>query len=157
MTLKEIRKEKGLTQLQAATLLGVSLRTYITYESNEGKLSDMKLKFIYQTLEQYGFVDENHGILTLDSIKQICVEVLREFNAEYCYLFGSYAKGTATETSDVDLLVSVPITGIKFYGLIETLREKLKKKVDLLDLNQLENNIPLVKEILKYGIKIYNR
>ena len=42
MTLKEIRKEKGLTQQQAAILLGVSLRTYITYESNESKLSDMK-------------------------------------------------------------------------------------------------------------------
>lgn len=44
---------------------------------------------------------------------------------------------------------------MKFFELIELLREKLKKKVDLLDIAQLNNNPTLVQEILKYGIKIY--
>ena len=61
----------------------------------------------------------------------------------------------AKEASDIDLLISSNATGIKFFGLIEELRENLKKKVDLLDVNQLNNNLELLKEILKEGIKIY--
>ena len=155
MELKNIRVGKGLTQEQAAQLLGISRRTYIKYEKGEAQLSEIKLKFLCQTLEEYGLIDENHGILTLDQIKEICREIFEEYNVEYCYLFGSYAKGRAKETSDIDLLVSMPVDGMRFFGLIETLREQLKKKVDVLDTAQLNNNMTLVREILKDGIKIY--
>jgi predicted nucleotidyltransferase len=74
---------------------------------------------------------------------------------EYCYLFGSYSRGTATETSEVDLLISVPVDGLKFYELLELLRENLKKKVYLLDAGQLNNNPVLVQVILKDGVRIY--
>ena len=40
----------------------------------------------------------------------------------YCVLFGSYAKGKAKETSDVDLLISADIKGLKFYGMVENLK-----------------------------------
>lgn len=36
---------------------------------------------------------------------------------EYCYLFGSYAKGNQTEKNDVDLLVSMQVDGIKTSNL----------------------------------------
>ena len=81
--------------------------------------------------------------------------IFKEYRVEYCYLFGSYAKGNATEKSDVDLLVSTEITGMKFFELVEVLREKLKKKVDILNQNQIKDNFTLVNEILKDGIKIY--
>ena len=74
---------------------------------------------------------------------------------EYCYLFGSYAKGTAKQTSDIDLLVSTPLTGMQFFGLIEALREKLNKKVDVINLSSLNDNTELLNDILKNGIKIY--
>ena len=77
------------------------------------------------------------------------------YDVGYCYLFGSYAKGKATEKSDVDLLVSTSVTGIRFYDLIEALREELGKKLDVLDLGQLSGNDELVNEILKDGIKVY--
>ena len=44
---------------------------------------------------------------------------------------------------------------MKFFELIELLRERLKKKIDLLDIAQLNNNPVLMQEILKDGIKIY--
>ena len=69
--------------------------------------------------------------------------------------FGSYAKGTANDNSDVDLMVKTDISGLKFYDLIEKLREELNKKVDLLNFEQLNNNPDLINEILKDGIKIY--
>ncbi len=155
MKLKDIRLSKGLTQDQAAKYLGISRRTYIKYENNETYVSEIKYKFLCQSLEGFGFIDEEHGILTMDQIKTTCEEVFKEYGVEYGYLFGSYAKGKAKETSDVDLLVSVSMDGLKFFGLIESLREGLKKKVDVLGLGQLNNNTELVKEILKDGIKIY--
>ena len=72
-----------------------------------------------------------------------------------CYLFGSYAKGDANPKSDIDLLISVNASGLQFFEIVERLREKLKKKIDLLDAKELEKNIPLVEEILKDGVKIY--
>lgn len=62
---------------------------------------------------------------------------------------------TATEASDVDLLISTNVRGLKFCGLVEEIRSALHKKVDVLDLNQLRDNFELTKEILRDGIKIY--
>lgn len=52
------------------------------------------------------------------------------------WLFGSYADGTATEDSDVDILVeldhSQPI-GLEFVGMWLALEKLLAKEVDLLE------------------------
>ena len=82
-------------------------------------------------------------------------EVFEKYDVDFCYLFGSYAKNKATPTSDVDLLISAKVKGLKFYGLVEEVRTALHKKVDVLDVNQLNNNMELTQEILKDGIKIY--
>ena len=100
-------------------------------------------------------IDETHGVLKLDDIKSIVKEVLDKYEVRSCYFFGSYAKGVATEKSDVDLFIDTKTTGLDFFGLIEELRERLKKKVDLLDIMQVNNNTKLLSEILKDGIKIY--
>lgn len=145
MNLKDIRLSKGLTQVQASKLLGISRRTYINYEKNETQIPDIKYDFLCKMLDNYALINEEHGILSLEQIKTICEEVFQEYNIEYGYLFGSYAKGKAKETSDVNLLVSSSLTGLKFFELVETLREKLKNKVDMSNLAQLNNNIELVK------------
>ncbi len=55
----------------------------------------------------------------------------------------------------MDLLISANVKGLKFYGLVEEIREALHKKVDVLEINQLKDNLELTQEILKDGIKIY--
>ena len=155
MTLRELRKNKNITQAQAAEFVGVPLRTYINYENDAQKQNSIKYKYIVDKLYEYGYIDEENGILSLEKIKETCANVFVNYPVEYCYLFGSYAKGKATETSDVDLLVSADISGLKFFGLVEELRESLKKKVDVLDLKQIKDNFELTNEILKDGIKIY--
>lgn len=155
MTLRELRKNKGITQKQAADFVGMPLRTYSDYENNIKKQSSIKYKYILEKLYSYGYLDEENGILTIQDIEKICREILSKYPVEYCYLFGSYAKGKATETSDVDLLIHTTVTGLKFYGLVEELRENLKKKVDVLDQKQIKDNFELTNEILKDGIKIY--
>lgn len=156
-TLKELRIAKGLTQEKASALLGVSLRSYKTYENGESKIGTFKYNYMLEQLEKYISLDEEHGILTVDDIKKVCKTVLDEYSVKYCILFGSYAKGIATEKSDVDLLISTNVTGLKFFGLAERLRNALKKKVDLLDLKQVSENNDLLDEILKDGIKIYEQ
>ena len=155
MTLKELRKSKGLTQIAAAKYLGIALRTYQNYESNINKQKGIQFEYMFEKLFKYGYIDENNGVLSIDKIRGICLKVFSEFKVSYCYLFGSYAKGKATAKSDVDLLISTDIDGLRFFELAEVLREELKKKVDLLDQRQLENNFVLTNEILKDGIKIY--
>lgn len=156
-TLKQLRLSKKLTQQEAATILGVSLRSYKEYENNEVKVGTLKYRSMLNELEKHVVLDEEHGILTMDEIKQGCKSVLDEYDVKYCILFGSYAKGKATEKSDVDLLVSTEIVGLKFFGIAERLRETLHKKVDLLDLRQLADNQALIDEILKDGIRVYEQ
>lgn len=156
-TLKELRMSKGLTQEEASTLLGVSLRSYKTYENDEGKIGTLKYNYMVDQLERYVTLDEEHGILTIDEIKNVCKSVLDEYSVKYCILFGSYAKGTASEKSDVDLLLSGEVTGLRFFGIAERLRNALHKKVDLLDLKQLTSNQDLLDEILKDGVRIYEK
>ena len=155
MTLKELRIEKGLTQAACAKAVGIPMRTYVRYESDEGRKDTIKYRYIFETLQKYGVIDEDHGLLTVEKIREICTPLFERYNVRYAYLFGSYAKGKATEKSDVDLLISMPLNGLRLYEFVEVLRESLKKKVDLLDDTQLENNTVLVKEILQDGIKIY--
>lgn len=155
MTLRELRKNKGITQQQAADFVGVPLRTYSNYENDFKKQTSIKYKYIVEKLYTYGYIDEENGVLTLEKIQKICAPIFSKYPVEYCYLFGSYAKGKATPTSDIDLLIYTNLSGLKFYGLVEELREQLRKKVDVLDQKQIINNFELTNEILKDGIKIY--
>ena len=153
--LKEMRISKQITQQEAARRLGISLRSYIMYENDAAKENTIKYRFLMQELQKINAVDEEHGILTTEQIRKCCKGILDAYQVEYCYLFGSYAKGKATEQSDVDLLISTKETGLRFYEIAERLRESLHKKVDLLDVKQLVNNETLIDEMLKEGIKIY--
>ena len=153
--LKSCRLEKKLTQKEAAALLGISLRSYITYENDESKKTTPKYRFIMHEMERINPLDEENGVLSVKDIKSVCEKVLTEYPVDFCYLFGSYAKGKAVGKSDVDLLISTEITGLKFFEITERLRETLHKKVDLLDIKQLVGNENLLKVILKEGIKIY--
>lgn len=119
------------------------------------KSDSIKYKYILEQLSQINFVDEEHGLLTIEDITRKCANVFEHYEVKFCYLFGSYARGKETPTSDVDLLISADVKGLKFYGLVEELRVSLKKKVDVLDINQLKDNLELTEEILKDGIKIY--
>lgn len=153
--LKKLRIEKKLTQEQVAQLAGISVRSYKSYENDEKKQGTIKYKYLIEQLLKVNPIDEEHGIVTIDYIKEKCTEIFRNYEVEFCYLFGSYAKDQANEKSDIDLLISSNVKGLKYFGMVEELRTTLNKKVDALDINQLNNNMELVHEILKTGVKIY--
>ena len=80
------------------------MRTYTRYENDEGRAGTIKYNYMFEKLQKYGYIDEEHGLLTLDMIRSISVPIFEEYNVNYAYLFGSYAKGKAKETSDIDIL-----------------------------------------------------
>jgi hypothetical protein len=153
--LKSIRLDKELTQQQAAGIVGISLRSYKSYENDLDKRGNLKYNYIYEKLSQINPIDEEHGIVDLEYISRKCSEIFDKYKINFCYLFGSYAKGKAKDDSDVDLLISTEIKGLKFFGLVEELRNSLQKKVDVIEVAGLKDNVELLEEILKDGIKIY--
>ena len=158
MTLKELRKEYKLSQLEASNILGIPERTYRRYESDDNYGDNIKRLALLQMLNEHCEITEEKGLLTVEQIIGIVTEVFEneyKDQIDFCYLFGSYAKGQATEKSDVDLYASSSLTGLRFVGLVERLRQSLHKKVDLIRSSELNNNIELVNEIMKGGIKIY--
>lgn len=157
MTLKEHRIKLGLTQYEVSKMVEIPLRTYKEYENNPNKVNSIKHKYILSKLLDYGLMDETHGILTLDQIKKAIHEAVQGYDIEFCYLFGSYARNEATPSSDVDLVVSGSIKGLNFYGLVETIRQHLSKKVDVLFWTDLQTNPELIYAVLKDGIKIVGK
>lgn len=158
MSLLKIRKQYGLSQLKAASILNVPVRTYIRYEQDDSYGSDLKRRMMIKTLEEQCEITESKGLLTIDQIKKALNDLFeKEYpnQIEFCYLFGSYAKGYAIESSDVDLCVATSLTGLRFVGLSESIRSVLHKKIDLVRFSNLNDNIELINEIMKDGIKVY--
>lgn len=158
MSLLETRTQFDLSQAKAALLLNVPLRTYVRYESDDSYGSELKREMMIKTLKDVCEITETKGLLSVEYIKNSLKELFeKEYpnRIEFCYLFGSYAKGYAKENSDVDLCVSTSLSGLDFVGLSESIRTILHKKIDLVRFSNLKNNIELINEIMKDGIKIY--
>ena len=51
MTLKELRKQKKLTQIECAKYLGIPVRTYQNYENDKTKMNSMKYEFMIKKFD----------------------------------------------------------------------------------------------------------
>ena len=78
-------------------------------------------------------------IYSISEIREIVTPVAQRYGLRAVYLFGSYARGTATENSDIDLLIDTEGTGIKslldLAAVYCELEDALGKPVDLLTLS----------------------
>lgn len=82
--------------------------------------------------------------------------LLFKYNAEYAILFGSYARGDATEESDIDVIV---IGGANFrakdiFAFGEELRQLTQKSVDAFEIREVDQNTEFYHNILKEGVRI---
>jgi predicted nucleotidyltransferase len=96
----------------------------------------------------------------IDSIKKFVTEAEKiNIHFQRVVLFGSYAKGTNHEWSDIDVaVVSESFEGIRFYDNLKLSKPVIHSNIDIEthpyrpeDFN--EDN-PFVSEILKYAIQI---
>lgn len=65
-------------------------------------------------------------MLTINQIKTAVTKVGKKYNIKNAYLFGSYAKKTATENSDVDIIIDDA-------GNIKTLLDLSGFRLELID------------------------
>ena len=156
MNLFDLRKEYGLSQLKAAEICTIPLRTYVRYENNDNYGDSLKRKAMITAIKDACEITEEKGILSINQIMKGVRKVISEMYQDtvaLCYLFGSYAKGYATDKSDVDLFISTDLTGLAYVGLAEEFHKELHKTIDLVNLKNA--NSELVFEVMKDGIKIY--
>lgn len=93
----------------------------------------------------------NYGILTIKDIEKLVKPIAEKYEVKELYLFGSYARGEADESSDLDFLVyggeNFKLTMI--FSLAEELRKVLKKDVDVFEINEINEDGDFYNAIMK--------
>ena len=71
-------------------------------------------------------------IYSIEEITEKIRPIAEKHKLTEVYLFGSYARGDATEESDVDLLIDGnDLGGFKFFGMWDEFENALGKEVDI--------------------------
>lgn len=85
-------------------------------------------------------------ILTMEEIKEKIRPVCEQYGVKKLFLFGSYARGDATDDSDIDfrLISEKEMDLFKMIGLRMDLEEVLGKEVDLI--SQISKNSEIFKK-----------
>lgn len=93
----------------------------------------------------------------ISDIQTILTPVFHNYGISRAILFGSIAKGTATEKSDLDLLVDSKLRGLKFVGFIEEVCQAVGMPVDVFDVSHIEKGSKIDHEINSTGVTIYEK
>lgn len=99
-----------------------------------------------------------------ERIKTISARLKKEYHAEKVILYGSYARGEATEDSDIDLFIIAP-TNERFFermatvvGIVRDLRKGLPLSPIVLTAKEVEEREKrgdqFIKEILEKGVEV---
>ncbi len=160
--IKQIRLNTLMTQEEFSNLLGIPLKTIRNWEQEIRTPSKWTRDLIIDKVLRYKHekticFDEETGVLSYLSIKKIVESVASKYNVDKIYLFGSYAKGEATNSSDIDLYMESNLYGLEYFEFIEMLREEIGKKVDVFSNRTIEKNSKLDQEIKGSGVLIYER
>lgn len=77
-------------------------------------------------------------MLSVEKIQKAIVPLAQKYGVDRVFLFGSYARGTATEKSDVDLRIDRgTLDGFRFGGFYVDVEETLNCKADILTTEQM--------------------
>ena len=97
------------------------------------------------------------NVYTVPQLRAILSPVFDRYGVRRAVLFGSYGKGTATEKSDVDLLVDSGLHGLRFVGLLDEVQRAVGKDVDLLDVTHIQAGSAIDHEIRNTGVTVYEK
>lgn len=89
-------------------------------------------------------------IYTISELQRIITPIAQKYHLRAVYLFGSYARGTATENSDIDLLIDTEGASVRslldLAAIYCDLEEALQKNVDLLTVDSLQQKAQMPSE-----------
>ncbi len=96
------------------------------------------------------------AVYTIDGIKDIIKPIADKYNVESIYLFGSYARGEATENSDLDFLVfggeNFKLTNI--FALAEELRTAFQRPVDVFEISEINTDSDFYSTIMNERLNV---
>ncbi|MDR1872945.1 MAG: nucleotidyltransferase domain-containing protein [Deltaproteobacteria bacterium] len=105
-------------------------------------------------------------IYSLEQIKDLLVPIAIKYNLKGLWIFGSYARGEATDKSDIDIIIdyteSKIHTFIDFAAIGNDFEEVTNKSVDLISTNSLfsqkmqQDDPKFVNKVSKEMIVIYD-
>ena len=96
------------------------------------------------------------SVITLENITALVKPLAEKYHVKAIYLFGSYARGDADENSDLDFLVfggeGFKLTSVLALG--EELREVLKKKVDIFEIREVNQDSEFYRTIMREKVLV---
>jgi uncharacterized protein len=92
--------------------------------------------------------------MNLEQIKILLLKVLQKYAIKKAAIFGSFARGEQTETSDLDVLIesSSPITLFDILKIEKEISNLISRKVDVVEFSAIKNSIK--ENVLKDAIYI---
>jgi len=98
-------------------------------------------------------------LYTVEEIKEKLTPIFEENGVIKAFLFGSYAKGEATEESDVDIVAYVDesMSILDFCGIADDAINKLGKKIDFLYGDDVIIGGRIDTELKKEGVILYEK
>ena len=104
-------------------------------------------------------------IYTIEEIRSIVAPIAEKYQLKAVYLFGSYARGTATDSSDIDLIVDTTGTDLdtlfKLGSVYNDFADAFCEPVDLITVSSLEqptvrpSEIGFRKNVMEERMNIY--
>jgi len=97
-------------------------------------------------------------MLSIEEIKSYIIPIIIKYPVEKVILYGSYARGDASDTSDIDLVVESRgrLRNRKIFALGGELLGVLPVRVDVYDILEIANPSAMYENILKEGVIIYD-
>ena len=90
-------------------------------------------------------------IYTLEEIRSRTLPIIQKYHIPAMYIFGSYARGQATEDSDLDFLVDTTGTSLtsllRLGALYCDLENAFEKRIDLITVRSIMQNTDMASDI----------
>lgn len=96
---------------------------------------------------------------SVEQIRQILIPIFTKEPIQRAILFGSYARGTHTDVSDVDIVIDSHghLIGLDFFRVLDEIIQALRTDVDLFEAAEIVAGSPMEASILSEGITLYER
>ena len=96
-------------------------------------------------------------VLTHEEIRVMIASAVQRHPVKRVVMFGSYARGTATDESDLDIMIDSEnmLEGFDYFGIVGTLVKKSPIAIDILEASEIDKNSIFYKNIQRDGVVVY--
>ncbi len=96
---------------------------------------------------------------SIESLRNKLTPIFIKEPIKKAILFGSYAKGNNTETSDIDIVIDSEgqLLGLDFFRVLDEIVNVLNIEVDLFEVSEIISGSPMDTTIHYEGITLYER